>query len=70
MPDVSSSPMTRRVMSAPKQLRVVVRTCGGHDGIDVPAAMTWDCGGQHSDIWTREVANHALALLLAWNRRT
>jgi phosphoglycerate dehydrogenase-like enzyme len=35
---VSSSPMTRRVMSALKQLKVVVRTGVGYDVIDVPAA--------------------------------
>jgi hypothetical protein len=35
---VSSSPMTRWVMSALKHLKVVVRTGVGYDVIDVPAA--------------------------------
>ena len=67
---VSSSPMTRRVMSALKNLKVVVRTGVGYDVIDVPAAT--DLGVvvvNIPDMWTREVANHALGLLLAWNRQ-
>jgi D-3-phosphoglycerate dehydrogenase len=67
---VSSSPVTRRVMSALKHLKVVVRTGVGYDVIDVPAAT--DLGiivVNIPDLWTREVANHALGLLLAWNRR-
>jgi D-3-phosphoglycerate dehydrogenase / 2-oxoglutarate reductase len=67
---VSSSPITRRVMGALKQLKVVVRTGVGYDVIDIPAAT--DLGVvvvNIPDIWTREVANHALALLLSWNRR-
>ena len=67
---VSSSPMTRRVMSALKRLKVVVRTGVGYDVIDVPAATDLGIVAVNiPDIWTREVANHALALLLAWNRR-
>jgi D-3-phosphoglycerate dehydrogenase len=67
---VSSSPITRRVMSALKRLKVVVRTGVGYDVIDVPAAT--DLGivvVNIPDLWRREVANHALGLLLAWNRR-
>jgi D-3-phosphoglycerate dehydrogenase len=67
---VSSSPITRQVMSALKPLKVVVRTGVGYDVIDVPAAT--DLGVvvvNIPDLWTREVANHALALLLAWNRQ-
>jgi D-3-phosphoglycerate dehydrogenase / 2-oxoglutarate reductase len=67
---VSSAPMTRRVLSALTQLKVVVRTGVGYDVIDVPAAT--DLGVvvvNIPDLWTREVANHALGLLLAWNRR-
>jgi D-3-phosphoglycerate dehydrogenase len=67
---VSSSPMTRRVMSALTKLKVVVRTGVGYDVIDVPAAT--DLGVvvvNIPDLWTREVANHALGLLLAWNRQ-
>jgi D-3-phosphoglycerate dehydrogenase len=67
---VSSSPITRSVMSALTQLKVVVRTGVGYDVIDVPAAT--DLGivvVNIPDLWIREVANHALALLLAWNRK-
>src|SRR5256886_16647998 len=66
---VSSSPITREVMSALKNLKVVVRTGVGYDVIDVPAAT--DLGVivvNIPDLWIRAVANHALALLLAWNR--
>ena len=67
---VSSSPVTHRVMSALNNLKVVVRTGVGYDVIDVPAAT--DLGVvvvNIPDLWTREVANHALGLLLAWNRQ-
>src|SRR5215510_652370 len=67
---VSSSPITREVMSALKNLRVVVWTGVGYDVIDVPAAT--DLGVvvvNIPDLWIREVANHALTLLLAWNRK-
>src|SRR5438876_5892380 len=67
---VSASPITRQVMSALKNLKVVVRTGVGYDVIDVPAAT--DLGVivvNIPDLWIREVANHALTLLLAWNRK-
>ena len=67
---VSSTPVTRGVMSALEGLKVVVRTGVGYDVIDVSAAT--DLGVivvNVPDIWVREVANHALALLLAWNRK-
>src|SRR5687768_2856768 len=67
---VSASPITREVMGALKNLKVVVRTGVGYDVIDVPAAT--DLGVivvNIPDLWIREVANHALALLLAWNRK-
>lgn len=67
---VALSPVTRRVMEAIEGLKVVVRTGVGYDVIDVPAAT--DLGVvivNIPDLWIREVANHALALLLAWNRR-
>ena len=67
---ISSTPVTRGVMSALEGLKVVVRTGVGYDVIDVPAAT--DLGVivvNVPDIWVREVANHALALLLAWNRK-
>ena len=67
---ISSTPVTRGVMSALEGLKVVVRTGVGYDVIDVPAAT--DLGVivvNVPDIWVREVANHTLALLLAWNRK-
>jgi D-3-phosphoglycerate dehydrogenase / 2-oxoglutarate reductase len=66
---VSSSPVTRGVMSALEGLKVVVRTGVGYDVIDVPAATELGVIVVNiPDLWIREVANHALALLLAWNR--
>lgn len=67
---VSSSPITRRVMSGLRKLKVVVRTGVGYDVIDVPAATELGVIAVNvPDLWVREVANHALALLLAWNRK-
>ena len=64
------SPMTLGVMSALEGLKVVVRTGVGYDVIDVPAATELGVIVVNiPDIWIREVANHALALLLAWNRK-
>src|SRR5262245_41850404 len=67
---IVSSPVTRAVMSACEGLKVVVRTGVGYDVIDVSAAT--DLGVivvNIPDIWVREVANHALALLLTLNRK-
>ena len=48
----------------------MVRTGVGYDVIDVPAATELGVVVVNvPDIWIREVANHALALLLAWNRK-
>src|SRR5438094_6788197 len=67
---VVSSPMTRNVMSALEGLKTVVRTGVGYDVIDVPAATELGVIVVNiPDIWVREVANHALSLLLAWNRK-
>jgi D-3-phosphoglycerate dehydrogenase len=67
---VSSSPITRQVMSALKNLKVVLRTGVGYDVIDVPAATDLGIAVVNiPDLWIREVANHALSLLLAWNRK-
>jgi D-3-phosphoglycerate dehydrogenase len=64
------SPITRAVMSALEGLKVVVRTGVGYDVIDVPAATELGVVIVNiPDLWIREVANHALALLLAWNRK-
>src|SRR5882672_410783 len=66
---VSSAPVTRGVMSALEGLKVVVRTGVGYDVVDVPAATELGVIIVNiPDLWIREVANHALALLLAWNR--
>jgi D-3-phosphoglycerate dehydrogenase len=66
---VSSARVTRGVMSALEGLKVVVRTGVGYDVIDVPAATELGVIVVNiPDLWIREVANHALALLLAWNR--
>ena len=47
-----------------------MRTGVGYDVIDVPAATELGVVVINvPDIWIREVANHALALLLAWNRK-
>lgn len=66
---VVSSPVGRKVMSALKYLKVVVRTGVGYDVIDVPAATELRIVAVNiPDLWVREVANHTMALLLAWNR--
>jgi D-3-phosphoglycerate dehydrogenase len=67
---IVSSPVTRAVMSACEGLKVVVRTGVGYDVIDVPAATELGVIVVNiPDLWIREVANHALALLLAFNRK-
>src|SRR5512132_4047338 len=67
---VSSTHVTRGVMGALEGLKVVVRTGVGYDVIDVPAATALGVIVVNiPDLWIREVANHALALLLAWNRK-
>lgn len=67
---IASAPITRRVMEALEGLKTVVRTGVGYDVIDVPAATELGVVVVNvPDIWIREVANHALALLLAWNRK-
>jgi D-3-phosphoglycerate dehydrogenase len=67
---ISGTPVTRGVMSALEGLQVVVRTGVGYDVIDVPAATELGVIVVNvPDIWVREVANHAFALMLAWNRK-
>src|SRR5262249_16668173 len=64
------SPITRSVMSALEGLKTVVRTGVGYDVIDVAAATELGVIVVNiPDLWIREVANHALGLLLAWNRK-
>ena len=67
---VIKAQFTRRVIENLQRCRAIVRKGVGYDTIDVSAAT------EHGipvctlpDIWTDEVANHALALLLACNRR-
>ncbi len=67
---VSATPVTRGAMGALEGLKVVVRTGVGYDVIDVPAATELGVIVVNvPDLWVREVANHAVALLLAWNRK-
>src|SRR5262245_37983652 len=67
---IAASPVTRAVMSACEGLKVAMRTGVGYDVIDVPAATELGVVVVNvPDIWVREVANHALALLLAFNRK-
>ncbi|MER3420910.1 MAG: hydroxyacid dehydrogenase [Chloroflexota bacterium] len=61
---------TRRVIEALERARVIVRSGVGYDVIDVPAATARGIAVcTIPDYCTQEVANHALALLLAVNRR-
>ena len=67
---VTESPITRRVLSSLENCKAVLRTGVGFDCIDVPAAT--GCGIaviNVPDLWTREVANQAMMLLLAANRK-
>jgi D-3-phosphoglycerate dehydrogenase len=67
---VSESPFTRKVLSAMEQCKVVLRTGVGFDVIDVPAATELGIAVVNiPDMWTREVANQAMALMLACNRK-
>lgn len=67
---VASSPITHNVMQSLKNLKVVLRIGVGYDVINVPAATELGVVVVNiPDLWIREVANHALALLLAWNRQ-
>jgi len=67
---IAASPVTRAVMSACEGLKAVMRTGVGYDVIDVPAATELGVVVVNvPDIWVREVANHALALLLTFNRK-
>jgi D-3-phosphoglycerate dehydrogenase / 2-oxoglutarate reductase len=67
---IAASPVTRAVMSACEGLKVVVRTGVGYDVIDVSAATDLGVIAVNiPDIWVREVANHAIGLMLAFNRK-
>ena len=67
---VTESPITRRVLSSFDHCKAVLRTGVGFDCIDVPAATDNGIAVINvPDMWTREVANQAMTLLLATNRK-
>ena len=67
---VTESPITRRVLSAFERCKAVLRTGVGFDCIDVQAATDNGIAVINvPDLWTREVANQAMMLLLAINRK-
>ena len=67
---VTESPITRRVLSSFERCKAVLRTGVGFDCIDVPAATDNGIAVINvPDLWTREVANQAMMLLLAINRK-
>lgn len=67
---IMESRVTRRVMEASPNCRIVLRTGVGVDTIDIDAATDRGIAVVNvPDLWLREVANHALALILACNRR-
>ncbi len=67
---VVRSSITERVAAAMTHCQVVTRTGVGFDTLDVPAlTANGTLAVNLPDIWTDEVANQALALLLALNRR-
>ena len=67
---VSEAPITRKVLSSFDRCKAVLRTGVGFDCIDVPAATDNGIAVINvPDLWTREVANQAMMLLLAANRK-
>lgn len=67
---VTESPITRRVLSSFDHCKAVLRTGVGFDCIDVQAATDNGIAVINvPDLWTREVANQAMMLLLAANRK-
>jgi D-3-phosphoglycerate dehydrogenase / 2-oxoglutarate reductase len=67
---VNRALITRRVIENMRRCRVILRKGVGYDVLDVDAATDHNiiiC--TLPDIWTDEVANQALALILACNRR-
>ena len=67
---VVESPITRKVLSSLEKCTAVLRTGVGFDCIDVPAATDNSIAVINvPDLWTREVANQAMMLLLASNRK-
>ena len=67
---IMESDVSRRTMEASPNCKVILRTGVGVDTIDIPAATERGIAVVNvPDLWIREVANHAMALLLACNRR-
>ena len=67
---VVEAPVKRPVLTALKRCKVVLRTGVGVDAIDVDAATELGIAVVNvPELWIREVANHAIALLLACNRK-
>lgn len=67
---LSNSPITRHVMENLPNCKGVLRTGVGFDVIDVSAATSLGIAVINiPDMWTREVANQAMSLLLASNRK-
>jgi D-3-phosphoglycerate dehydrogenase len=67
---VNRAPITRRLIENFRRCQVIVRKGVGYDVVDVDAATERGilvC--TLPDIWTDEVANQAMALILACNRR-
>jgi D-3-phosphoglycerate dehydrogenase len=65
-----SGPFTREVFQGLRRCRVLVRTGVGVDTVDIPAATEAGVAVVNiPDLWTREVATHALTLLLALARK-
>jgi D-3-phosphoglycerate dehydrogenase len=67
---VVDSPVGRRALESLNRCKVLVREGVGVDTIDLDAATELGIAVVNvPDLWVREVANHALALLLASNRK-
>jgi D-3-phosphoglycerate dehydrogenase len=67
---IMESMVSLRTMEASPNCKVILRTGVGVDTIDIDAATKRGIAVVNvPDIWIREVANHAMALLLACNRR-
>ncbi|MAF52666.1 MAG: hydroxyacid dehydrogenase [Chloroflexi bacterium] len=67
---VVEAPITRKVLASLTQCKAILRTGVGFDCIDVDAATEHGIAVINvPDLWTREVANHAITLLLACNRK-
>jgi len=67
---VTYAPIGRRAIASLQRCRIIVRTGVGYDCVDVPAATARGimvCNVP--DYCVSEVAEHALALILAWWRR-